>query len=138
MIYGSEEWTFKTIDAENLGRFERRILRKIHGAVKIRENEYRKRWNSEIYQIYDDIDIISFVKVSRLRWLGHVYRMEDDNLCKRILEENIIKDLEVDLDTAGGRRCWKILKGWEFVTGGQNPETGTSGEAKVLFRTVEP
>lgn len=62
IIYGSEGWTLKTTDVEDLGRFERKIWRRFYGAIKTGENEYRKRWNSEIYQMYDDIDIISFIR----------------------------------------------------------------------------
>lgn len=111
------------------------IWRKFYGAIKIVENEYRRRWNSEIYQMYDDIDIISFIRQigGRLRWLGHVCRMEDDNPCKKILEENIYnKDREVDLDTAGGRRCWRISKAWESETERQNSEIGMNGKGLSL------
>jgi len=51
MTYGSEGWTLKTKDAERLGRFERKILRRIYGPIKINEYGYRRRKNSEIYQI---------------------------------------------------------------------------------------
>lgn len=77
MIYGSEGWTLRAADAESLGRIKRKILRKIFGALKTGINEYRRKWNSELYQVYNDADVSSYIKVGRLRWLGHVNRMED-------------------------------------------------------------
>lgn len=127
-----------------MGRFERKILRRIYGATKIGENEYRRRWNSEIYQLYDDIDIIFFIRVSRLRWLGHVYRMEDDNPCRRILEEKIYNK------RPRGRprhRWWNAVledierlrvRDWKAKSRDRDEWRGIISEARVLLRTVEP
>jgi len=46
ITYGSECWTLKHMDTMKLSVFERRILRRIFGANKIGENEYRKKRNS--------------------------------------------------------------------------------------------
>jgi hypothetical protein len=56
--------------------FERNILRRIFGAVKI-NNQCRSRNNNELKQLYDDLDIVSFIRISRLKWIGHVNRMDD-------------------------------------------------------------
>ena len=33
----------------------------------------------------NDRDIINFIKINRLRWAGHVVRMDDKEITKRIL-----------------------------------------------------
>jgi hypothetical protein len=33
--------------------------------------------------LYKDIDIVRVIKVVRIRWLGHLVRMEQNSPCKR-------------------------------------------------------
>lgn len=65
-------------DAMSLASYERKILRRIFGTIKTSDAEYRRRYNQEIYKLYGDMDIISYIKIGRLRWLGHINRMEED------------------------------------------------------------
>jgi len=44
------------------------------GGIKTNEN-YRKQYNKELMQLFGDLDIISFVRISWLNWIGHVNRM---------------------------------------------------------------
>ena len=37
---------------------------------------WRKRYNKELIELFGDLDILSFVRVSRLEWIGHVNRMD--------------------------------------------------------------
>jgi len=67
MTYGSESWILKAGDAERLARLKRKILRRIFGATRLNANEYRKKKNVEFYRLYDDIDIVSHIKFSKLR-----------------------------------------------------------------------
>ena len=76
LTYGAEAWTMTTSDEATLGVFERKILRKIFGPLHVGNGEYRRRWNDELYELYDDIDIAQRIKIQRLRWLGHVVRMD--------------------------------------------------------------
>jgi hypothetical protein len=50
------------------------FLRKILGATKI-SNYWRRRHN-ELMQLYGDLDVVSFIRINRLRWIGHVNRMD--------------------------------------------------------------
>ena len=70
--------TMTTSDEAALGVFERKILRKIYGPLRVGNGEYRRRWNDELYELYNDMDIVQRIKVQRLRWLGHVVRMDTD------------------------------------------------------------
>ncbi|XP_050449696.1 uncharacterized protein LOC126850596 [Cataglyphis hispanica] len=83
ITYGSECWTLKQMDIIKLGVFKRKMLRRIFVANKIGENEYRKKRNSKLYELFDDTDVVAHIRSDRLRWLGHIYRMEDQkNPCK--------------------------------------------------------
>lgn len=85
VTYGSETWTMTVDDEENLRRIERKIVRRIYGPVF--ENEaWRIRYNEEINNILNKEDIVRFIKSQRLRWFGHVERMEEDRMPKRVLK----------------------------------------------------
>ena len=76
-LYGSETWNSTKADEEALGVFERRVLRAIYGPVKEGE-EYRSRHNNELYQLFQEPDIITVLRANRLRWAGHVFRRSQD------------------------------------------------------------
>ena len=85
LLYGAETWTLTSSDEQALGVFERKILRKIYGPFCDR-GEWRIRWNQELYDIYDDIDVVKRIKIQRLRWLGHVARMDSSNPVRKVFE----------------------------------------------------
>jgi len=76
VTYGSESWTLSMEQERALAVFERKILRKIYGPVK--ENElWRIRRNDESEAIIKGQNIVRFIKCQRIRWLGHIERMQD-------------------------------------------------------------
>ncbi|CAK1585329.1 unnamed protein product [Parnassius mnemosyne] len=85
LTYGSECWVLSKKDENSLLVFERKILRRIFGAVM--ENErWRTRYKHELYQMYDEPNVIKILKIGRLRWAGHVSRMDEARVPKRLLE----------------------------------------------------
>ena len=52
-----------------MGVLERKILRKVYGLF-CDSREWRIRWNQELNDRYDDIDVVERIKIQRLRWLG--------------------------------------------------------------------
>ena len=57
----------------------------------------------ELYDIYDDIDVVKRIKIQRVRWLGHVLRMDSSNPVRKVFES----------EPGGGsrrqgwhRQCW--------------------------------
>jgi hypothetical protein len=48
--------------------YDKKILRKIYGAVNDR-GIWRIRYNTEIYNLYKEPDVIKVVKANRLRWI---------------------------------------------------------------------
>jgi hypothetical protein len=69
---------------------KRNVLRRIFGGIKVKEN-LRKRYNKELMQPFVDLDALSFVRINRLNWIGHVNRMHSkrnvSQLFKTILRE---------------------------------------------------
>ena len=65
-----------------LAVLERKILRKVYGPVK--ENElWRIRRNDELEAIIKGENIVRFIKCQRIRWLGHIERMQDTAIPKK-------------------------------------------------------
>lgn len=85
LLYGAEAWTLSKTDENLLGCFERKVLRLIFGPVCI-DGVWRRRFNNELYGLYSDVDLVKKLKIQRLRWLGHVERMDTDAPARRIFE----------------------------------------------------
>ena len=87
VAYGSEAWCMTQRDEQTILMFERRILRSIFGAVKV-DNIWRRRFNHELQELYKEPNIVKYIKINRLRWLGHVQRMEDERVPLKLLNTN--------------------------------------------------
>jgi hypothetical protein len=70
-------------DERTLGLFERKILRSIFGAVRDK-GQWRRRYNFELYKLYDEPDLVKYIKINRLKWAGHVMRMDNNRVTKRM------------------------------------------------------
>jgi hypothetical protein len=83
--YASEIWTLTKAKAEEraLGLFERKILRSIFGAVQDK-GQWRRRYNFELYKLYDKPDLVKYIKLNRLKWPGHVMRMDNNQITQRM------------------------------------------------------
>jgi len=81
LAYGSERWVLSKSDEVILGVFERKILRAIFGPT----NDIRIKYNNELYTLYKESDIVTYIKINRLKWAGHVIRMEDQSPTRRVL-----------------------------------------------------
>ena len=60
----------------------------VFGPVRI-SDEFRIRFNSELYELLNDIDVMQRINIQRLRWLGHVVRLEEDAPAERVFDEEI-------------------------------------------------
>ena len=82
VTYGSESWTLSMEEERALAGFERKFLRKIYGPVK--ENELWRIRRNELEAIIKGENIVMFIKCQRIRWLGHIERMQDTAIPKRM------------------------------------------------------
>jgi hypothetical protein len=74
------------VEEEKLRIFERKVLCKIFGPIRYESGAWTIRANEEVYNLYGKEDIIRFIKLQRLRWWRHVYRMEDERNVKRLTQ----------------------------------------------------
>ena len=49
---------------------ERKTLRRIYGPI-CEEVIWRSRYNEQVYCLYDENDLVTTIKITRLRWAGH-------------------------------------------------------------------
>jgi hypothetical protein len=56
--------------------FEREVLRKISGPIRDTD-QWRRRYNEELYQLYAEPEIVKWIRSARLRWAGHIVRMRE-------------------------------------------------------------
>ena len=66
--------------------FERKILRRIFGPVKERDGTWWIKTNEELERLIDNKNITNYIKAQTLAWFGHVHRMPDNSMVKKIFE----------------------------------------------------
>ena len=57
---------------------ENRILRRIFGPNRDENGEWRRLHNEELHSLHRAPNIVRVIKSRRLRWAGHVARMEEE------------------------------------------------------------
>jgi hypothetical protein len=64
--------------------FERKILRRIYGPIR-NKGQLRSRYNKELYDLFKESKLSITIRIARLRWAGHVRRMDEEALPRRIM-----------------------------------------------------
>jgi len=110
--------------------FERKILRKIYGPIQ-EGDIWRIRNNEELNRSIKGEDIVKFIKAQRIRWLGHVERMEEGAMARKMMEgglfivrrkgrprlrwmDNVVADLRVMkikqwMEKMKDREKWRLI-----------------------------
>jgi hypothetical protein len=88
MQYGCETWSLILREESRLRVFENRILRRIFGSKRDENGEWRKLHNEELHSLYRSPNIVRIIKSRRLRWAGHVARVEEGRCAIKILTLN--------------------------------------------------
>ena len=90
LTYASETWILTKRDRKQINIFERKVYRKILGPVHDNEKEnWRILTNKDIYAMVKKPTITETIRLNRLRWFGHVQRMEENRIPKKVLYMNL-------------------------------------------------
>jgi len=76
LMYGAAAWVLSKADELRLGVFERKVLRKMYGPI-YEGVTWRSRYNEELYRLNDETDLVTTIRITRLRWAGHIVRMKE-------------------------------------------------------------
>lgn len=82
VLYGAESWGTRAAERQKLNVFEMRCLRSMAGVTRldrIRNEEVRRRTGV-------GRELATQVDRSVLRWFGHMERMEDERLTKKVMK----------------------------------------------------
>jgi hypothetical protein len=81
LTYALEISTLTKRDRKQLNIFERKVYRRILDPVYDNEKEnWRILTNKVIYAILKNLTITETIRLHRLRWFGHVQRMEENRI----------------------------------------------------------
>jgi hypothetical protein len=50
----------------------------------LENGEWRRRYNTELYQLSEEPDIVKCIKINRLRWCGYVVRMDPQRTVQKV------------------------------------------------------
>ena len=103
LLHACETWTVYQRHAKRMNHFHTSCLRKL---LKIKRQD--KIPDTEVLKRAGMQSIHTFLKLAQLRWTGHVTRMPDEHLPKKILSG----ELQVGKRSHGGqkKRCKDTLK----------------------------
>jgi transcription termination factor 2 len=86
VLYGCETWSLTVKEEHKLRVFENRVLRRIFGPKRDGVmGGWRKLHNEELHNLYSSPSIIRIIKSRRMRWAGHVARMEKRNVYRLLV-----------------------------------------------------
>ena len=134
LLYGGKAWTLLSTDAAALRLFERKVLSKIFSPVRV-DDDLRIRFNSELYELLNNMDVVQRINIQWLRWLGYVVRMEKDAPARRVFDARIcgsrrrgrhcirwkdqIEEALSSIGVTNWRRCASSRCTWKNVLGGR-------------------
>ena len=128
--YGAEAWTLTKKKEQALVIFERKIFRKICGP-KYENGEWKSQTNRELKETSKGENMVKWIKVQKISWLGHLQRMDEDRMPRKIFTQELEgtrrrgrprkrwkEEVERDLQVVGVRR-WRELvadrKKWKDI-----------------------
>ena len=86
LLYGSESWTLRAGQERKLNAFHMRSLRRI-----LNINWQDKVTNNTVLERAGCTSMYTLLKLRRMRWLGHVVRMDDGRIPKDLLYGELVE-----------------------------------------------
>jgi len=86
-LCGEETWTMKK-EEQALLIIERKIYRRIYGP-KYENGEWKSRTNRELEEMSKVENIVKWITGQRISWLGHLERLEEDRMPKKIFTQEL-------------------------------------------------
>ena len=80
VLYGCETWSLTLRKEWWLRVIGNRNLRRIFGPKRDENGEWKRFHNEELHSLYRSPNIVRVIKSRRLRWAGHVVRMEEGRI----------------------------------------------------------
>ena len=77
LLNGAEASVLLNTDAATLRVLERKVVYNILGPVRVGD-DFCIRYNSELHEFLNDIDVVQRINIQRLRWLGNICREQKD------------------------------------------------------------
>jgi hypothetical protein len=72
-------------EEDGLRVFENRVVRRISGPEREEDRSWKKLHNDELHSQYSSLNIVRVIKSRRMRWEGHVARIEEGRNVYRVL-----------------------------------------------------
>ena len=82
---GSKTWALTKKDVLQINTWGRKVLRRIFGPVND-SGVWRIRTNKNLADLYQEKDLTTLIRIQRIKWLGHVQRMEEGREPKQALD----------------------------------------------------
>jgi len=118
--------------------FQRKIFTRIYGP-KCEKGEWKSRTNRELEEMSKGDNIVKWIKGQRISWFGHLERMEEDRMPKKIFTQELEgtrrkgrprkrwkEEAERDLQVLGVRRWRELVADRKKMEGhcstGQSPQ----------------
>ena len=131
MSCGAEAWTVTKKEEQAVLIFERKIFRRIYGP-KYENREWKSQTNRELEEMSKGENTVKWIKGQRISWLGHLERMEEDRVPKKIFTQELEgtkrkgrprkrwkEEAERDLQVLGVRRWREVVadreKKWKDI-----------------------
>ena len=103
MLYGTETWTLKAVSVRRMRGFHNRCIRSMLGVSRLQQS--KERVTSRELAVGMTENVAEILRRHRLRWLGHVARMEDSRMPKQLL----FGELERPQPRHSTKRRWRDL-----------------------------
>ena len=118
LLYGTETWAVKAHSLRRLSGFHNRCIRSIMGVSKVQQ--WKERITStELAEEFGMTETMKDILMRhRLRWLGHIARMDDHRLPKQLL----FGELQRKRPRPGTKRRWRNLMAADVQSTGLGEE----------------